>query len=110
MANTKIFYTDERHAKMREYHRNLLKRKKLIKEQGDGRKPLRDVPIRFLSSVQPTMMNFKGSDVDEPTVCSVFGCKNHLTEEQKLYGTKCIHHQKQKKLDITLFVSQSKIA
>lgn len=108
MANTKIFYTDERHAKMREYHRNLLKRKKLIKEQGDGRKPLRDVPISFLSSVQPTMINFKGSD--EPLVCSVFGCSNHLTTEQQLYGTKCIHHQKQKKIDITLFVSQSKIA
>ena len=108
MANTKIFYTDERHAKMREYHRNLLKRKKLIKEQGDGRKPLRDVPISFLSSVQPTMINFKGSD--EPLVCSVFGCSNQLTTEQQLYGTKCIHHQKQKKIDITLFVSQSKIA
>lgn len=61
-------------------------------------------------AIPPTMMNFKGSDVDEPTVCSVFGCKNHLTEEQKLYGTKCIHHQKQKKLDITLLISQSKIA
>jgi hypothetical protein len=58
--------------------------------------------------IPPTMINFSGTT--EPTVCSVFGCRNHLTTEQKLYGTKCIHHQKQKKIDITLFISQSKIA
>ena len=60
--------------------------------------------------VLPTYINFNGSDTDNPTVCIEFGCRNHLTTEQKLYGSTCIHHQKKKKLDITLFVSQSKIA
>ncbi len=60
--------------------------------------------------VPPTMKNFAGTDELEPTVCSVFGCKNILSHEHRLYGTTCIHHQKKKKLDITLFVSQSKIA
>lgn len=40
---------------------------------------------------------FKGND--EPTVCSHFGCKTHLTNEQKLYGNKCIHHQNTKKIN-----------
>jgi len=110
MANNKITYTDDYHAKMREYSRAFVKRKKLIREIGEGKKPLRNVPISFIRSVQPTHINFLGSDLDNPTVCSEFGCKNHLTTEQQLYGTKCIHHQKKNKLDITLFISQSKIA
>ena len=60
--------------------------------------------------VYPTQINFKGSDIDNPVVCSHFGCKVKLSKTDQLFGTTCIHHQKQKKLDITLFVSQSKIA
>lgn len=43
--------------------------------------------------IPPTKDNFKGTDNSNPIVCSVFGCDNHLTTEQQLYGTKCIHHQ-----------------
>lgn len=60
--------------------------------------------------VYPTGVNFKGSDLDNPIVCSHFGCATHLSNEEKRFGTTRIHHQKKKKLDITLFVSQSKIA
>lgn len=60
--------------------------------------------------IPPTMMNFKGTDMEEPSVCSVFGCNKYLSLEERRFGNICIHHQKKKKLDITLFVSQSKIA
>ena len=53
----------------------------------------------------PSAFQFKGTDIDEPIVCSQFGCAVHLTPEQQLYGTKCIHHQKQKKIDPTNFIS-----
>lgn len=39
--------------------------------------------------VEPTSNNFKGSDPNEPIVCSEFGCRNHLTPEQQLYNSKC---------------------
>ena len=48
--------------------------------------------------VEPTMNNFIGNDLDNPIVCSHFGCATHLSNEEKRFGTKCIHHQKQKKL------------
>ena len=60
--------------------------------------------------IEPTKLNFSGTELDNPIVCSEFLCNNHITHEQQLYGTKCIHCQNKKKLDITLFVSQSKIA
>jgi len=53
--------------------------------------------------VEPTGVNFKGSD--EPVVCHKFGCPNHLTLEQSLYSKFCIHHQKQKKIDPAMFVN-----
>lgn len=105
MAKSRIIYTDDRHTKMREYHRNLLKRKKLIKQQGDGRKPLRDIPISFLSSVQPTRDNFIGTDPEEPVTCAKFGCGRHLSNTEKLASRFCIHHQSKQKIDPTVFVS-----
>lgn len=105
MANYKITYTDDRHVKMREYARLFQKRKKLIKEIGDGKKPLRNVPISFIQSIQPTQMNFKGSDSDEPRCCSVFGCGRKLSDEENLYGTTCIHHQQKIKIDVAMRVS-----
>ena len=94
------------------------KQMKAKRSAGKPPKPYNTIEDKYLIDrhkftplvVFPTHINFNGSDTDNPTVCSVFGCRNHLTAEQKLYGTKCIHHQKKKKLDITLFVSQSKIA
>lgn len=55
--------------------------------------------------VVPSQFQFKGTDIDEPVVCSHFGCANHLTPEQQLYGTKCIHHQNPKKQDAGKFIS-----
>ncbi len=55
--------------------------------------------------VPPTMKNFAGTDELEPAVCSVFGCKNHLSLEERRFGNICIHHQKQKKIDVAMRVS-----
>ena len=55
--------------------------------------------------VYPTGVNFNGTELDNPIVCSEFGCNTHLTPEQQLYGTKCIHHQKQKKIDVAKYIS-----
>jgi len=104
---------------MAEYGKKYKAIKKIIREKRSAEKPpafYNTIEDRYLVDrhrftplvIPPTMMNFSGTT--EPAVCSEFGCRNHLTTEQKLYGSKCIHHQKKKKLDITLFVSQSKIA
>ena len=60
--------------------------------------------------VNPTRMNFNGSDPDEPRYCSTFGCGKELSLDESRFGGKCVHCQNKKKLDITIFVSQSKIA
>jgi len=66
------------------------------------------MPDRFNHSdlcTLPTSINFKGSDPDEPLVCSHFGCRTHLTPEQQLYGTKCIHCQENTEINPTAFAS-----
>lgn len=56
--------------------------------------------------IEPTGLNFKGNDPDNPIICSTFGCKNHLPPQQTLFGTKCIHCQKQKtKIDVAMHLS-----
>lgn len=56
-------------------------------------------------SIPPTQINFKGTDIDEPLVCSEFDCGRHLTHEEILYGTKCIHCQHKKKTFPSSFIS-----
>lgn len=54
--------------------------------------------------VQPTGINFKGNL--EPICCDFFGCGKTLTLQEKLFGTKCINHQKKKQVtDASRFVS-----
>lgn len=55
--------------------------------------------------IPPTMINFKGMDIDEPQVCSHFGCSKHLSLEELRFGSKCVHHQKVPKIDVTKFIS-----
>ena len=55
--------------------------------------------------VEPSSFQFKGTDRDEPIICSTFGCKNKLTPEHQLYGNKCQHCQKQKKINPTSVLS-----
>lgn len=55
--------------------------------------------------IEPSSFQFKGADSDEPIVCSQFGCKNHLTPEQQLYGSKCISCQGKKEVDVAKYVS-----
>lgn len=84
---------------------------KAKRSAGKPPKPYNTIEDRYLIDrhkntpmvVYPTSLNFKGTD--EPVVCSHFGCKNHLPPEQQLYGTKCIHHQKQKPIDVAKYVS-----
>lgn len=56
-------------------------------------------------SIEPTQMNFKGSDREEPVVCSYFGCNTHLTETEILCGTRCLNHQNKKRTDPNLVLS-----
>lgn len=55
--------------------------------------------------VQPTGINFKGTDKDEPIVCNEFGCATHLTPEQQLFNPKCYSCQCKEKIDPTQFIS-----
>jgi len=55
--------------------------------------------------VEPSSFQFKGTDPDEPIICSYFGCKVKLSKTEKLFGSTCIHHQKSKKIDPTIFIS-----
>lgn len=94
-------------------------RYKALKKRGAGKppKPYNTIEDKYLIEkynkhkntelvIQPTENNFKG--LTEPVVCSYFGCPNHLTPEQQLYGTKCIHHQRKVKPDPTVFISYPK--
>ena len=56
-------------------------------------------------SIEPTDMNFKGSDRDEPECCNEFGCGRVLNSQEKLFGNKCINHQTKKKIDINTVLS-----
>lgn len=89
MANNKIIYLDDYHAKMREYSREFLKRKKIIREIGKGKRPLRDISPTFIKAVQPDHTQFKGTD--EAAMCSRFGCGRKLTSIESLAGNKCVH-------------------
>ncbi len=56
-------------------------------------------------SIEPTDMNFKGSDREEPECCNEFGCGRLLNSQEKLFGNKCINHQTKKKIDINQVLS-----
>ena len=56
-------------------------------------------------NIQPTELNFKGTDRDEPVVCSKFGCSKHLLNEEKRFGKYCVEHQGNNKIDYTLVLS-----
>ena len=60
---------------------------------------------RNILVVQPSAFQFSGTDPDEPIVCSHFGCKVKLSKTEMLFGTTCIHHQRYKKIDPTIFIS-----
>lgn len=57
--------------------------------------------------VEPTFLNFDGTDELEPIVCSEFGCRKHLSLEEQRFGTVCIHCQNKKKIDVAKYVSHS---
>lgn len=89
-------------AYMKEYNRNHKRVKgsmssvPFIGEQYDYRDLL----------VQPTGVNFRGSDKENPIVCSEFGCATHLTPEQQLYNSKCYSCQcKEKQTDVAMRIS-----
>lgn len=42
--------------------------------------------------IEPTYINFRGSDIDEPKVCNVFGCARELSLEEQRFGDKCVSH------------------
>lgn len=46
--------------------------------------------------INPTEMNFKGSDINEPVVCAHFGCPTHLSLQEQRFGKFCIRHQQKK--------------
>jgi len=52
-----------------------------------GRDTVSKIMNNFVLVVQPTQINFKGSD--SPVVCSTFGCSNYLTLREQMAGTKC---------------------
>ena len=53
--------------------------------------------------VQITSDNFSGTI--EQIVCSKFGCNKHLSTQEILFGTTCIHHQKKKEIDVAKHLS-----
>lgn len=55
--------------------------------------------------VSPTMDNFKGMDLENPIICSYFGCKVKLSRTERLFGNTCIHHQNKKKVEPSNFIS-----
>ena len=54
--------------------------------------------------VYPTRINFSGTDIENPVVCSQFGCKVKLSRTERLFGTTCIHHQRKVKIDVSKFI------
>ena len=54
--------------------------------------------------VYPTGLNFSGTDIENPVVCSQFGCKVKLSRTERLFGTTCIHHQRKVKIDVSKFI------
>lgn len=55
----------------------------------------KDIPDKYgkeVLSIPATEFNFKGSDRDNPLVCSHFGCSRVLSFTETLFGNKCIHH------------------
>jgi len=103
MGNSSILYTDDNHVKMRLYAQAWRDRKKLIKNIGEGKKPLRNVPVSFIKSVEPTHLNFTGTD--DIVICSGFGCGNLITYEHQLYNSKCYSCQCKEKPDINKYLS-----
>lgn len=55
--------------------------------------------------IEPTVNNFCGTEKNNPVVCSHFSCNTHLTPTNLLFGTTCIHHQKQKPIDVAKYAS-----
>lgn len=88
----------ERKEYMADYNRHYYEVRK-------GRPTVCEMMEGITMTIPPTKINFNGSDLDEPVVCSTFGCSTHLTPEQQLYGTKCINCQSIKKIDPTSFIS-----
>lgn len=56
--------------------------------------------------IEPSIFQFKGADNEEPRCCSEFGCGQRLSIQELLFGNKCINHQRQQKLDPSLFISK----
>ncbi len=92
----KIVKKERQRAYMREYNRLY---KFGIKKSSPTDNRYKDVVL----SIPPTDINFKGTD--EPIVCSEFGCSNHLSNEEKLFGTKCVHCQHKNKISPSSFLS-----
>ena len=83
----------ERKEYMSDYNRHYYEAKR-------GRPTVCEMMEGITMSVPPTKINFNGTDIDEPIVCSNFGCNNHLSNEEKLFGSKCVHCQSTKKIDV----------
>ena len=56
-------------------------------------------------TIEPTGVNFRGTDDDEPVYCSHFGCGRKLTLQEQLFGDKCIECKPKVKTDPTYFIS-----
>jgi len=43
--------------------------------------------------IPPSRFQFNGTDIDEPPICSHFGCSRKLSPTEALYSSKCVAHQ-----------------
>jgi len=55
--------------------------------------------------VEPTQLNFKGTDPDEPRCCETFGCGKQLSLEESRFGNKCVNCQNKPEIDVAKHLS-----
>jgi len=70
-----------------------------------GRETVSEIMNNFVLVVQPTQINFKGEDPEEPRVCAEFGCPRHLSLTEQMASKFCINHQSQNKIDVVKHLS-----
>jgi len=63
-----------------------------------------EIMNNFVLVVQPTQINFKGEDPEEPRVCAEFGCPRHLSLTEQMASKFCISHQSKKEIDVAMYV------
>jgi len=78
---------------LQHYQRTGLPSKAVVKSDKDTTRGITNWEISFREKEKEMLqLTLAESENHEPEVCSHFGCGRTLTNQEKLFGNKCIHH------------------